>query len=340
VGKVRTAIVCYEDREPSIIGLKLLALSITRHSPRLPIYIYTSEALISQNLVGWLGRHAPKASLLPAPQGAPAGWSMKPHVLMDALDRHCDVAVWLDADLMLNGPIEPRFEGLPSTTISVASETGRANPMRATIWGFDVVRPLSFVVNSCVIRCTRSHLPLLKEWARLTNAPLFLEAQAKSLGERHPALYSDQDLLEGILISDALGDRPTIGVDFIRHDVEIVHGTRMAFRYCITASRQLPRFVHAHVLKPSHLPLVQWPRRRWLRYVAVELSIYAWLSRQYAGPAEDELIGEWMWPRTLFGKSCDKLTLSHPYLRLLPVQIVERIKGRISSTLSKSRGWQ
>lgn len=336
--KVHTAVVCYEDRESSIIGLKLLALSITRYSPKLPIFVYTSEALITAKLTDWFERHAPEARLLPAPRNAPAGWSMKPHVLMDTLDRYCDVAIWLDADLMLNGPIEPRFAGLPNATISVASETGRANPVRASIWGFNVVRSLDLVINSCIIRCTPSHLSLLKQWARLTDAPLYLEAQGQSLDERHPALYSDQDLLEGILISDVLGDHPVIDVDFVRHDVEIIHGTRMAFKYCVTTSKQLPLFVHAHVLKPWHLPLVQWPRRRWLRYVAVELSPYAWLSRQYAGPAEDELIGEWISPRTLFGKICDVSTGSHPYLRLLPVQIVERVIGRMASIAAKLRG--
>ena len=332
---MRIAVVCYEDRLPSFIGVKLLALSVARHSPSLALYIYAPEKLISEPIVGWLRRRAPNASLLAAPPDVPSGWSIKPHVLMDALNRHCDVAIWLDADLLLNGPIEARLAHLPYSTLAVASETGRANPTRATIWGFNIVRKLSFVVNSCVVRCTRHHLPLLKEWARLTNEKEFLEAQAKKLEERHPALYSDQDLLEGILVSDALSGEP-IDVDFIRHDVEIVHGPRMALRYCLTTSKTLPLFVHAHVLKPWHLPSVQWPRRSWLRYVAVELSTYVWLAQRYAAATEDATVKEWVKPRTLVGKTCDLITLSHPYLRLLPIQIMERVKQRATS-LARAR---
>ncbi len=332
VAAPRTAIVCYEDREASLIGVKLLALSIARHSPTLPILIYTKPSLISDQFAGWLQRHAPKASLLEVSASAPGGWSIKPHVLIDALEHHCDVAIWLDADLMLNGPMEPRFADLPATTLSVAAEAGKANPRRAAVWGYNVIRPLALVPNSCIVRCTRDHMPLLREWARLTSDPLFLAAQAQPIAERDPALFGDQDLLEGLLVSDALSDRQVADVDFVRHDVEIIHGAKMSFRRCATVSRQLPLFLHAHALKPWNLPYIQWPRRRWLRYVAVELSPYVWLSRDYVRDVEDEKMSEWIRPQTFLGKCCDLLTASHPYMRMLPLQIIWRVQQRLGLT--------
>lgn len=326
---LRSAVVCYEDRLPSLIGVKLLTLSIARHSPSLPVCIYAPENFVSAPISEWLRRHAPNASLIAAPAGAPSGWSIKPHALLDALEHYCDVAIWLDADLMVNGPIEPRFGRLANKTLAVASETGRANPARATIWGFNVVRQLDLVVNTCIVRCTRHHLPLLRKWAELTSEPAFLEAQMQTLETRNPALYSDQDLLEGIIVSDALDGEP-LHVDFILHDAEIVHGPRMTFRHCFTTSTTLPLFVHAHALKPWHLPYVQWPQRRWLRYVAVELSSYVWLARHFAAETEDPMIDEWIRPRTFVGRACDLITMSHPYLRLLPIQIVERFKQRVA----------
>ena len=103
---------------------------------------------------------------------------------------------------------------MPEATLSVASHVGSHDPTRATVWGYSVSRPLPLRVNTCIVRASEPHIPLLSAWAELTQQPRYLEVQELPWLQRPAALYSDQDLLEGLLISDALAPehRPVVDV--------------------------------------------------------------------------------------------------------------------------------
>ena len=324
----RTAIVCYEDRTEWLISVKLLALSLAEHSPNLPILLYAPEAVIPDAFREWVTRNAPLVEIRPAPSECMTGWSAKPFVLIDALEKGCDQAIWIDADIMVTKPIEPRFFDLPPNVLSTAPEARGFNPDRAAVWGFNVIRPLAVGINSSVLRCTSHHLSILRKWAQLMQTSKYTDAQKMNYSDRPSILFGDQDVLEGLLISDAMQPADPPPLDQLENGGEIIHGTALPAPKICSLSRVLPMFVHAIGLKPWHLQYIDKHSRRRIKYVQLELSLYALLARKYKTQLEEAKVETWINPKTPFGQACDILTFSHPYLRQAPLMTYTRLGAR------------
>ena len=101
------AVVCYEDRPECLTGVKFLALSLAMHSPKVPIYFYSPRDKVTEAFRRWVDRRAPQVQIRDVPLGCPAGWSAKPFILREALERECETAVWIDADILVTDDIEP-----------------------------------------------------------------------------------------------------------------------------------------------------------------------------------------------------------------------------------------
>ena len=100
----------------------------------------------------------------------------------DGLDEGAEVAVWIDSDIVAARPYARLFGDAPAETMIVAEEAlwGDACNVadnRTAAWGMDVGRVLDRCVNSCVVRVTRFHRPILERWRALLASPEYLAAQ-------------------------------------------------------------------------------------------------------------------------------------------------------------------
>jgi len=305
--------------------VKLLALSLQAYSPGVPLHLFAPSEKMSDVFRDWVASRAPHVHIKDIPPGTGHGWSAKPFVLRDMLnDGHREV-LWMDSDIIVTKDIRPRFAGLPENTFSVSGQPGASDAERATVWGFAIRRSLVTSINTCLIRATAKHMPLLHTWIRLTQERKFVGAQRLEFSRRPAPLYGDQDLLEGILISDALPaiDQPEL--DYIWHGTEILHGGAVSLKQLMSTSYELPMFVHGHGLKPWNLQYIAGARRQKLKYVCLELSLFCWVAKRYAAALDEPTLNLWIHPRSVVGILSQVLTGNHPYLRQVPAHILQRI---------------
>ena len=63
-------------------------------------------------------------------------------------------------------------------------------------------------INSCFVRATQAHRPLLARWLQMTHDPRYREAQALPFERRPWHLASDQALLTALLETEDFGQVP------------------------------------------------------------------------------------------------------------------------------------
>jgi hypothetical protein len=328
--KPSITVVCYEDRVEALVGVKLLALSLQACSPGVPLYFFSPRAKVPDAFRNWVASRAPSVLMKDVSPGTGHGWSAKPFVLREMLVAGHSEVLWIDSDIIVTQDIRPRFAALPEGTLSVSSHPGNSDPTRATVWGFSIKKRLSKPINTCLIRVTPLHMPLIDTWIRLTQEPIFRDSQRLEFSKRPSALFSDQDLLEGILMSDVLPPKYQPDLDFVKNGTEILHGGAVSLKQLISISYELPMFVHGHGLKPWNLQYISGVHRQKLKYVCLELSLFCWVAQRYAASLDDPALKLWIRPRSVLGVLSWLLTGNHPSLRQMPVHVLRRIATRIS----------
>jgi hypothetical protein len=331
--KSSITVVSYEDRVEALVGVKLLALSLQAYSPGVPLHFFAPGEGVPDAFRNWVASRAPSVVIKDVPPGAEQGWSAKPFMIREMLVAGHPEVIWMDSDIIVTQDIRPRFAALPEATLSVASHPGTSDPRRATVWGFSINRHLVASINTCLVRATPAHIPLIDTWIRLTQEPMFREAQRAEFSKRPVALFSDQDLLEGILISDGLLSKYQPDLDFVRHGTEILHGGAVSLRQLMSTRYGLPMFVHGHGLKPWNLEYIAGVHRQKLKYVCLELSLFCWIARRYAASLDEPALELWVYPRSVLGVLSWLLTGNHPSLRQVPVHVLRSIAARISQSL-------
>lgn len=324
-------VIIYEDRPRDLVGVKLILASLARFEPSwhirliVPTDVQTEFHAFNANVA--VDRRKRQAT----------GWNVKPAVLIEALCEDDRPVLWLDSDLLLSAPISSMLAKFDPAHLVVAEEPrGGRNPgsqFRTSAWNLESGRHIKSGVNSCVLRVSHAHLPLLVAWSGLLADPHYLQAQDRPWHERPPWMMGDQDPLAALLGSTLFANIP---IGFLRQGSDIAQcfnedGFSVADRIA-HAFRPLPPIVHAQgAVKPWHA--------RSPRAVHLELSPYRWAAQPFANllePADRE----WMNLSSLLAKLLNTLALEDAALAgLAPAlwRTLVRNAGRAARPVLKAR---
>jgi hypothetical protein len=319
-----TAFCLAEDRADCETGLRLAILSLSKHCPETPIYVYRPN--LNSTFAAWV-RRFPQVTLIPnAPAGASA-WNCKPQALKPLLASGYREVVWLDSDIIVTRDCRHLFTALDERVLVIAQEPAslphQGTEERTRGWNLEVGRCVPFTLNSSVLRVTKHHLSLLERWTEYLNDPKYVSAQTMPLDERALHMMSDQCVLNALLGGSEFANIPlrplSTGIEIIHAGGALAYSTMERLR---GALKRKPAFLHASAGKPwlwlsgaaywSKPDFFSWHRR-----LLQELSPYVFESRQY----RDALGGDsgWMFRRTTTGSLLRLLGLGHFALRGLPV---------------------
>lgn len=280
-------IVCtYENRLADLTGGKLLTLSLAEHCPDLPVDFSSTKGV--GDFFEWLSRF-PQVRARELSELDGRGWNVKPAILLGLLDEGQSEVVWLDSDVIATADFRPLLCGIPAETLVATEEPAwgavEGSATRTLGWGLQQGRMLARTANTCLLRVTRHHRPLLEAWQRLLDAPEYVAAQARPWNERPVHMLSDQDALTALL-----GSREFAGlqVRLLRRGRDVLQGfdpsTYTVADRLRNGAAGLPPLVHAQRDKPWQLaqvpPAVREPRRYFAR-AYMELSPYTHVARRY-----------------------------------------------------------
>ncbi len=246
------------------------------------------------------------------PEGA-SGWDVKPRLLLDELDAGHAEALWLDGDMIVTRSVTQIVEEFPRGTLIVAEEWDRHPSIAvAHLWGWENLRNVA-PVNSCFIRASESHRPLLERWRSMTGAPQYREAQKTPFEKRHFHLASDQALLTAALQGEFAG-LPYEKIRMGQHIAQCAgsSGYRPTDRLR-DLFRGLPPLIHCVGRKPWADARALGGARRFLTEFATDVSPYVLAARPVAGKLG--IAPEWLRARTSAGAALRALTRNHPGMR-------------------------
>lgn len=320
-----------EDRKGAEIGLKLLVASVAEHCPYVPLHLHRPDPL--PEFATWLKRF-PQVRLFPERPPGAHQWNCKPQSLTPELSEPDSEAVWLDSDLMLTKDPRPLFRQLSPDQLGITqeppSQADQGSLLRTKAWNLPVGRELPQTLNSCVLRVTRQHLPLLARWRELLESPEYVAIQGRPVSERGVAFASDQDVLNALLGSKEFANVP---IGMFRNGVDVIH-CGGALGYSISerlAGLFLPRptFFHAISVKPwvvlSGVPLPG--QSAWFRRLMHEVSPYLAYARRYRNVVDDPC--EWLDQSSPVGLAMRAAGLGHWALRGLPITVAATLLRRV-----------
>jgi hypothetical protein len=322
-----------EDRASGEIGLRLAILSLVRHCPDTPVYVYRPP--LSPRFAPWL-RQFPQVILN---ESAPVGaysWNCKPQALKPLFEKGHRELIWLDSDIIVTRDCRALFSALDERVLSIAQEPTslphQGTAARTRGWNLEPRRSLPITLNSAVLRVTVRHERLLDRWAEHLADPRYVATQTLPLENRPLHLMGDQDVLNALLGSPEFADIP---LQVLGSGTDIIHAGG-ALGYSLSERlhgtlKPMPAFVHAAAGKPwlwlggdPH-----WSKRNffgWHRRLLQELSPYVAESRRYRAQLGDD--SSWMDRRTATGTVLRALGFGHFALRGLPLTIAATIMTR------------
>jgi hypothetical protein len=310
-------------------GLILMGESVCRADAELSLHLTVPDAPASVR--AWAERK-PNVVLSTEPPDGVSGWDVKPWLLLQELKAGRPEALWLDADTIVTRPISSLLEEFPLDSLIVAEEWNRPEAVRVTqLWGLPCAR-LVYPVNSCFVRATRAHRPLLERWLEITHDRRYRDAQALPFERRPWHLASDQALLTALLGSPEF-DQVTLG--YLRMGRHIAHcagssGYRPLHRF-LDLFRGLPTLIHCIGRKPWMPQNGQGLMQRFLMDLASDVSPYVLASRRVARDLDTN--PEWVGARTSLGATLRGLTAYHPGVAGLPLAILHALHLRISQQI-------
>jgi hypothetical protein len=319
-----------EDRAAEEVGLRLALASLRRHVPSSPVVVYRANP--TPDFVAWL-RDFPSVRLVPtAPQGANS-WNCKPHALIPVLEEGAPEVIWLDSDIVLAADPTALLRDRPPELMMIAREpwslssTGTA--VRTRGWGLPDGRHFPFTLNSCFLRFTRHHLPLLSHWKALLADERYLQYQQVPFAQRPLHMLSDQDVISALI---GCKDYAEVPVYPLRSGIDLIHsGGALAYSLrerLAGLGRSIPPFIHGGGCRPwelfhpsskSYLTGWSWYARRLVK----EVSPYPAIARQYRD--EVGLPCPWMDYRTTVGEFMRLTGFGHFALRGLPLTLLASI---------------
>ena len=304
------------------VGVRLAIVSLRRQVSGARVVVFAPA--LSPTLPEWLEQQG-NVEWVRDESRARQGWDNKPHCLAALLERGERAVIWLDSDVILTGDFLAWLAGVPPDALVVAEEprhlSNGGTRARAQTWRLPPGRERGFAVNTCVIRVTPAHLPLLRRWCELLAEPEYRRWQADPLPLRPAHRVSDQDALGALLGADEFA---ALEVARLRSGREIVHsgGLRLdTLRDRLARARSgAPLFLHAIAVKPWQLlgtTMGEANFNWWLLRLAQETSAYVAWSRRFR--AEIALACGWLDHGTLTGRMLRLLGLGSDVLRGLPL---------------------
>jgi hypothetical protein len=327
-----------EDRADCETGLRLAILSLCKHCPGTPVYVY--RPTLNEYFAPWVRRFH-QVTLIPhAPAGA-SSWNCKPHALKPLLAEGYRQVVWLDSDIIVTCDCRRLFTTLDDRVLAIAQEPAslphQGSEERTKGWSLEIGRSLPFTLNSSVVRVTEHHLPLLERWLEYLGDPRYLASQTTGLEERALHMMSDQDVLNALLGSRQFASIP---LRIFATGSEIVHaGGGLGYSWLERLRgvvKSKPVFLHAAAGKPwlwlgggeywSQSNFFSWHRR-----LLQELSPYVYEARQYRAPLDTD--SAWMYRRTATGTVLRVLGLGHFAMRGFPLVVAATIMSTVTKLL-------
>jgi hypothetical protein len=317
-----------EDREREEVGLRFAVASLLRACPTARVVVYRSNP--SVDFRRWLGKRS-RAELVPEMPAGASSWNCKPHALLPLLEGEADEAVWLDSDILVARDPSYLFDA-HGPDVLVGAEEPQPAPLplgwsiRTRAWGLEPGRDSPMTLNSCVVRVTRAHIPLLKRWRELLADPTYLAAQRVDFPERPFHLWGDQDVLNALLGARGFEGFP---VHYLRIGRDVIHSggalTYPVGRRLAGLFRRIPPFLHAQAGKPWIIfdPGYRQTHPRWFtfyRRLLQETSPYVGAARRLR--AEVEVPCPWLDAWSLLGVGVRLVGFGHFALRGLPLTAV------------------
>ena len=302
---------CAFDDRPSLIGAKLLILSLERHCRDFTLYLgYTDENPV---FADWLSRHGPHVVPVKMPPVADLCLKhVKPLLFLELFGRGLDDLVWLDTDILVLRDLEPAFSKLGFDTVGVAEDINPFTPqtnLRAH-YQMTPVRDLPGNVNSCVVRFTRTHIPLLEKWLELMRDPFFLEQWNRPIIERARGFGLDQTILQVLLCCRAENWTPPSSIIFWKSGPDVIQewGVRTyppGDRLKTALGWNKPMAIHLIGYEKPWTTFSRVHRHRWA-------SVFCALARSYQDDTEEDL--SWAHPASLGSKIGQWASFGHPHL--------------------------
>jgi len=327
----RSLCVCsYEDRPEALAGLILMGESLCRVDPEVELHLTVPEAPAAVR--AWAARHSAVVLSTSRPEGV-SGWDVKPWLLLQKLNAGHAEALWLDADMIVTRPISLLVKNLSRDSLIVAEEWNRprANLVATKGWGLSSLRPVR-PINSCFVRVTQAHRPLLERWLEMTHDLRYREAQALPFERRPWHLASDQVLLTALLGSEEFGRVRFDAIQMGRHIAQCAGSSGYPpLHRCLDLFRGLPPLIHCIGRKPWMASDSAGRIQQFLMNLASDVSPYVLASRRVAkslGVSPD-----WVEARTSLGALLRGLTANHPGMAGLPLAILHALQQKISQTI-------
>ena len=326
----------YEDRPQSMDSPVLMGESLCRVDKRISLHLALPGAPASVRT--WAERR-PEIVLSTSPPEGVSGCDIKVWLLLQELKEGWPAAVYLDDDIIVTRPISRLLEEFPRDSLIVTEEWDRhkAIPV-AHAWQWPSVRSVP-VINSCLVRATQAHRPLLERWLEMMHDPRYRAAQALPFERRPWHLTSDQVLLTALLESAEFGQVP---FDYLRLGRHIAHcagssGYRPYHRL-LDLFRGLPPLIHGIGRKPWESSHDRDRLRRFLLDLATDVSPYVLASRSVA--RDLDMTPAWLEARTSLGALLRGLTACHPAMAGLPLAIPHAFYMKINQMIEFSKGKQ
>jgi len=322
---MKSTICIAEDRVSCEPCLKLLLLSLTRHSPEVRVSLFYPPA--NEEFRTWITK-CPQVSLQADHLKKGCGWNVKPHAIMHLMDRGFEEVIWIDSDIIINQDISPIWCGLNSATLvasehTLADERCDRNARRAQLWGLPVGRVLPFALSSGVLRVTTQHYELVRRWSELLESDIYLDVQKREWKKRPVHMLGDQDVLTALLTSTSFSEIP---IHILRRGEHIilfdgVYGFTVAERLASLLGAR-PAFVHSGAGKPWS---ERWTSdsaislREYIKMVYLDLSPYTISALRF----RDDLAShaEWMEPHYVLSRILRLAGMGYPALVGLPMAV-------------------
>ena len=303
--------ICAFDDRASLIGAKLLILSLEKHCRDFTLYLGFTDENPAFN--DWLSRHGPHVIMVEMPRVADVCLKhIKPLLFLELFRRGVDDVTWLDTDVLVLRDIEPEIRRLGSDCVAVTEDINSFVPqtnLRAH-YHMSPVRDLPGCVNSCMVRFTSAHVPLLEKWLDFMRDPVFLEQWNKPLGERLWGFGLDQTVLQVLLCCRGENWTPPSSVAFWKSGPDVIQewGVRTYKpwdRIKATLGWNRPFALHLIGYEKPWTAFSRIHRHRWA-------SVFCTMAQPYAAETEEDL--SWAFPTSLGAKMAQWFSLGQPHL--------------------------
>lgn len=314
-------IVTYEDRLASMDGVRLLALSLARHSPELKLTVF-SPLTRGECLPDWHSNVDWR--LCEDLKGQ--GWNVKPTVLLRGLET-ADRVMWIDTDIIVAGPIDAVFVHNPDTIVvgqEFRDSGENGSRIRVENWGWQLRRSLPFHLNSGTVLVSNRHQDLLKTWESSLRSSVYQAAQQiQPSADRPVHLLGDQDVLWALLCSQY----SEVEVAFLRNGVDVVqdcgaNGFHVVDRLRNIFSSRI-MFVHAlGAVKPWHFGEIAARNINRKQLITYELSAYYNAASSYAAEVGNPA---WLTRRTGIARAMNLVEWRSLGVPGLPIALVSLV---------------